>query len=238
MTKPPPTTDAYVSDALQRRATYLRVGAGCALVGTLGYLVAFLLHGDLPDETMESMLTHIAGRPWALHHFLIVCCFLLWLAALSGLAHSLTRAGAWVLGRLGLGAALLGMAVLLWHYNIDGPALESVADAWIDAEGAEQVALLERGTTLAQATDAMFPLYVTLLLGLPFVLFGLALVLDKEYPSWLGWLAVAAGGLAFTVGAGNFAGFALLPIELFVLTVFLLDIWMLAVARLMWRNGS
>lgn len=238
MTEPTTAVEKYLSDAFQRRAVYLRVGAVCAMVGTLGYLVAFVLHGDLPDQTTESLLTFIADRPWALHHFLIICCFLLWLAGLSGLAYSLTRAGAWVLGRLGQGAALLGMAVLLWHYNIDGPALEGVADAWVDAEGAQRAVLLERGTILADATTGMFPLYVALLLGLPFLLFGLALVIERQYPTWLGWVAAAAGGLAFAVGASNFAGFTLLPMSLFVLTVFMLDFWMLAVARLMWRHGS
>ena len=31
--------------------------------GGLGYLVTLLLHGDLPDETTEMALEHIAERP-------------------------------------------------------------------------------------------------------------------------------------------------------------------------------
>jgi hypothetical protein len=231
------TRDLLTTDQ-DRRASYLRIGAVCALVGTLGYVVAFVLHGDLPDQTTESLLTFIADRPWALHHLLIVFCFLLWIAALSGLAYSFTSGTAWVLGRLGQTTAVLGMAVLLWHYNIDGPALEHVADAWVDAEGAEKAVLLERGTILTEATSGMFPLYVTLLLGLPFVLFGLAVVVSGDYPSWLGWIGAAAGTSAFAVGSTNFAGFDVLPMNLFVLTVFLLDFWMIAVGRLMWRQGA
>jgi hypothetical protein len=237
MTDTLPTTDLQTT-VREQRATYLRVGGVSAIVGTLGYLVAFVLHGDLPDQTTESLLTFIAGRPWALHHLLIVFCFLLWLAALSGLAYSLTGATAWVLGKLGQTTAVLGMAVLLWHYNIDGPALEHVADAWMGAEGAEKSVLLERGAILTEATSGMFPLYVALLLGLPFVLFGLAVVSSDEYPSWLGWIGAAAGALAFVVGSANFAEFGTLPMNLFVVTVFLLDFWMLAMGRLMWRRGS
>jgi hypothetical protein len=209
-----------------------------ALVGTLGYIVAFVLHGDLPDQTTESLLTFIADRAWALHHLLIVFCFLLWLAALSGLSYSFTGGTAWVFGRLGQTTAVLGVAVLLWHYNIDGPALERVADAWVEAEGREKSVLLERGTILTEATSGMFPLYVALLLGLTFVLFGIAVVSSDEYPSWLGWIGAAAGALAFVVGSTNFAGFDILPMNLFVLTVFLLDFWMIAVGRLMWHRGA
>jgi hypothetical protein len=157
---------------------------------------------------------------------------------LSALAYSLTQSTAWVLARLGLGTAMLGMAVLLWHYNIDGPALEQVADAWVASEGAEKATYLERGTTLATATNAMFPLYVALLLGLPFVLFGLAVVLSGEYPSWLGWTGTIAGGLAFVVGTTSFAGADVLPMNLFVLSVFVLDFWMVAMGRLMWRRAA
>jgi hypothetical protein len=73
---------------------------------------------------------------------------------------------------------------------------------------------------------------------LPFVLFGAAMVLSKNYPSWAGWLAAAPGTLAFAVGTTNFAGFDLLPMNLFVLSVLLLDIWMLIAARLMWRRAA
>ncbi|MER7077433.1 hypothetical protein SAMN02982929_06506 [Saccharopolyspora kobensis] len=221
-----------------RRVAFSRAGAVCGLVGTLGYLVAFLLHGDLPDQTTESLLTFIADRPWALHHLAIVFCLLLWVAALAGLAHSLSGGIAWVLGRMGQGVAMLGMAVLLWHYNIDGPALEGLADAWIRAEGAEKAVLLERATILVAATSGMFPLYVALLLGLPFLLFGLALVKSEGHPSWLGWTGAAAGAIAFAVGVANFTGFDVLPMNAFVVSVFLLDLWMLAVARNLWRDAA
>jgi hypothetical protein len=45
----------------------LRTGGTLALVGGLGYFVALLFHGDLPDATTRIALEHIAGRPeWPL----------------------------------------------------------------------------------------------------------------------------------------------------------------------------
>lgn len=215
----------------------MRVGAVCALVGSLGYLVALLLHGDLPDQTTQSVLTFIAGRAWAFHHLLIVFFLMLWVAALGALAHAFVDSLSWVLGRLGTGAAVLGLAVLLWHYNIDGPALEQVADAWTGAEGAARAAELERGRVLLAATSGMFSLYVALLLGLPFVLFGVAVARDRQFPTWLGWTGLVAGSLALAVGATNFAGTRLLPMQLFVVSALVLSLWMFALGLWMWRRA-
>ena len=41
----------------------LTLGGVFAVLGGLGYFVTLLFHGDLPDQTTEIALTHIAGRP-------------------------------------------------------------------------------------------------------------------------------------------------------------------------------
>ncbi|MGD9531622.1 MAG: hypothetical protein AB7V44_33170, partial [Pseudonocardia sp.] len=81
------------------------------------------------------------------------------------------------------------------------------------------------------------PLYVALLLGLPFALFGIAVAVSSEYPSILGWLGAVVGVVGFCTGAANFALLALIPIQLFVPVVFLLDLWMLTMGVLMWKRS-
>lgn len=222
----------------ERRNALLRIGAVCAIAGTIGYLVLFLLHGDLPDETPESALSWVADRPFSLLHMGIILCSLLWVGALIALSSSLVGATSWALGRLGSAAAVIGATLLAVHYRIDGPALEEVADAWAVASGARRDELLKDGELVLLMTGGGFPLYVALLLGLPFLLFGLAVIFSNNYPSWLGWLGTVAGTGAFVVGTANFSGFQFLPIELFVVCVFLLDIWMLIVGTLMWRRAT
>jgi len=39
-----------------------------------------------------------------------------------------------------------------------------------------------------------------LILGLAFILYGVAIELSRGYPRWLGWLTVAGGGLWVVVG--------------------------------------
>jgi hypothetical protein len=226
------------ASADERHNALLRIGAVCAITGTLGYLALFLLHGDLPDQTAESALSWVAQRPFSLLHLGIILCSLLWVGAFIALASSLVDASSWALGRLGSASAVIGATLLAVHYRIDGPALEEVADAWVVATGAERERLLERGELVLLMTGGGFPLYVAVLLGLPFLLFGLAVVLDSNYPSWLGWLGAIAGAGAFVVGTVNFAGFEFLPIQLFVPFLFLVDLWMLVMGALMWRRTA
>lgn len=221
-----------------QRTALLRIGAVCAVAGTLGYLALFLSHGDLPDQTAEAALTWVAEKPLSVLHLGMILCFLLWVAALIALASSLAEGTSWALGQLGSAAAVVGATLLAVHYRIDGPALEQVADAWAGAAGAEREQLLDRGDLVILMTGGGFPLYVALLLGLPFILFGVAVILSSRYPSWLGWLGAAAGAVAFVVGTTNFVGLQFPPIQLFVLSVFLLDVWMLAMGVLMWRRAT
>lgn len=221
-----------------RMRIMLQSGGVCAIVGTIGYLTLFLLHGDLPDETTESALTWVAQRPFSALHLGIILSILLWVWALVALANSLVHGPAWMLSRLGQATAIVGVTLLAVHYRIDGPALEEVADAWAGASGAEQERLLNQGDLVLLMTGGGFPLYVALLLGVPFLLFGLAVVFSRIYPPWVGWLGAVAGAGSFVVGAANFIGLDTPPIQLFVLFVFLLDIWMLVMGTLMWRRAT
>lgn len=222
----------------EQRNALLRSGAVCAITGTLCYLALFLSHGDLPAETAESALAWVAEKPLSALHMGIILCSLLWVGALIALASSLVEGTPWALGQLGSVGAVIGATLLAVHYRIDGPALEEVADAWARSDGAAREQLLERGDLVLLMTGGGFPLYVALLLGLPFLLFGLAMILSSTYPSWLGWLGAVAGAAAFLVGTAAFAGLEFPPIHLFVASVFLLDVWMLVVGVLMWRRAA
>ncbi|MGH3763399.1 hypothetical protein [Actinophytocola sp.] len=105
-----------------------------------------------------------------------------------------------MLSRLGQATAIIGVTLLAVHYRIDGPALEEVADAWAGASGAERERPLDRADLVLLMTGRGFPLYLSLLLGLPFPLFGLAVVFSKTYPLWVGWLGAVAGAAQFIVG--------------------------------------
>jgi hypothetical protein len=52
-----------VHEAAIENRQVLRLGGVLAVLGGLGYFMTLLFHGDLPDQTTEIALNHIAGRP-------------------------------------------------------------------------------------------------------------------------------------------------------------------------------
>jgi hypothetical protein len=70
------------NEQVNRERLMLRLGGGLAVLGALGYLVSALWHGDLPDQTTEIALEHIADRPeWHLVHLIGIVSVLLWVGA-------------------------------------------------------------------------------------------------------------------------------------------------------------
>src|SRR5690606_15380107 len=68
-----------------------KAGAVLAVVGGLGYFVGLLLHGDLPDQTTEIALSHIASRPeWRVLKLILTASVVCWVGAYVALARILS----------------------------------------------------------------------------------------------------------------------------------------------------
>jgi hypothetical protein len=78
------------------------------------------------------------------------------------------------------------------EYAIIGHALKDVADAWLAAPANEAEVHLRTADVMLAVTGGLFHSFVAWMLGLPYVLFGTAVVLGTGYPRWLGWVAVVA----------------------------------------------
>jgi hypothetical protein len=62
----------------------LTLGGVFAVLGGLGYFIALVIHGDLPDRTTEIALSHIAGRPeWGVLKLSLIVSIMLWIGAFA-----------------------------------------------------------------------------------------------------------------------------------------------------------
>jgi len=175
------------NEQLNRERLVLRLGGVLAVLGALGYLVSALWHGDLPDHTTEIALQHIADRPeWHLIHLIGIVSVLLGVGAFVALAYSLSRGPSWLLGRMAVFAVVLGAAVFLVDYSIDGYELKNVADAWQAASAPEKEDKLLVAEAMFGILGGTFRSFIAWLYGLPYLLLGLAVALSDEYPRWLG----------------------------------------------------
>jgi hypothetical protein len=225
------------NEQVNRERLMLRLGGGLAVLGALGYLVSALWHGDLPDQTTEIALEHIADRPeWHLVHLIGILSVLLWVGAL---AYSLSRGPSWLLGRMAVLAVVIGAAVFIVDYSIDGYELKNVADAWQAASAPEKEDELLVAEAMFGILGGTFRSFIAWLYGLPYLLLGLAVALSDEYPRWLGWVAAAAGAGAVVAGTTLFLDvpFVTFPL-LFGGFVIPLNIWLAVMGLLMWRRAA
>lgn len=217
----------------------LKLGGSLALLGAIGYLTGLLWHRDLPDETIEIALTHIAQRPeWQFIHLLSIVSVLLWVGAFTALTHTLSGELSRVLGRMALCALIVGVAILIVDYSIDGYRLKHVADAWAAGTEAEREDQRLVAQALFGVLGGTFRSFIAWLYGLPFFVLGLAIVTSRDFPRWFGWVPVVAGAGAMLAGTTLFLDIDIIPFPvLFAGFVIPLNLWLGVSGVLMWRRG-
>ena len=220
--------------------TLLRLGAVSAVLGTLANVVASAGHGDLPETGTHAALSFVAERDtWSLVHLTSIFAVLLWLVAFVALSGSMSRGASWLLARFGIASILVGAAVHVVFFSIDGYALKGTADAWAAASGSERESLLRAGDLVLLLQESQFVSAIILVLGLPFLLFGLSVAFSSAYPTWLGWVGATAGAGALFTGVTRFVRLELVPDPvLFGVFGMGVSLWMAAIGTLMWKRAG
>jgi len=101
-----------------------------------------------------------------------------------------------------------------------------------------QTSLLLAGSALLWNLGGTWASVLVLFHGVPFVLFGLAVVLDRSYPIWLGWFGFVGGFGSLFCGVTMFLGVGLVPEGLFTVFALFVSLWMVAMGVLMWRRAD
>jgi hypothetical protein len=225
---------------MSREKISLRIGAVCLILGSLAVFIFRISHGDLPTDTGAAALSFVAARPlYPLIHLGDWLGVLIWAGGLVALSGSLTHRAAWALGRLGAASVLVGAAVHITEFSVDGYALPTLAATWASAAPAER-ANLENGARLAlvviggPSTSALVILW-----GSTLVLFGLA-VWREGYAAWLGWTGVVIGAVIFVLGAIQFLkpNVVFPGVILYGGGTIVSQLWTFILAIAMWRRSG
>jgi hypothetical protein len=192
-------------------ALNLRSGGVCAIVGAAVFATVRLLHGDPPAADPEAVLQFLASRPsYPAVHLIAVFAAVITLAGQLSLASSLGRPSAWLLGRAAVASEIVGLAIFGTESTSEGLALSELAKAASRAEPAERAELVQAARAVAAVTHGPSLVAMVLLIGVPLLLFGLALVLDT-YPSWIGWSGMVVGLAILLAATGLFLAPSLIP---------------------------
>ena len=133
---------------------------------------------------------------------------------------------------------IVGATIHVVDSSINGFGLTTLAHAWAAAPISGQSSLLLAGSVLLWILGGTWASVLSFFHGVPFVLFGLAVVLDRSYPTWLGWLGVVGGLGSLICGVTMFLGVGLGPKRLFILFALVVSLWMVAMGILMWRRAT
>lgn len=223
----------------------MRLGAVCAVVGSLVLIASFVPHGDLPTNESSfvgeaAALRYIAERPgWLRIHTATIVAAILWIGAFTVLAGTVAPGAAGALGRLLAGSALVGGTFALFDFAVDGYALGVLAREWATTSGSEQATLQRMAETGLWLLNGTLRVEIVVFYGLTFLLAGLGVALDGRYPAWFGRAGAVIGALVAVNGLLSFADVHLLQEDqlVFLLALPLESLWLLALGLLMWRRA-
>ena len=110
-----------------------------------------------------------------------------------------------------------------------------MVDRWAAASGADKEILFLASVAVRQIEIGLASI-LALLFGITVTTYGVALVSDRSFPKWLGWLAIL-GGIPIAV-AGlimAYTGFSDLGMTINLSGSSLVLVWMLVVGLRMWH---
>jgi hypothetical protein len=223
-----------------REQCCLRLGAICLIVGSMCVLVVRLAHGDLPTDTGEQALSFVAASPlYPLIHLGDWLGVAVWTGGLVALSASLTDRTAWAIGRLGAVSVVLGAAVHITEFSIDGYALPTLANSWVTAAPVDRASLESGARLVLVAIGGPSTSALAILWGTTLILFGLA-ARSEGYDSALGWTGVIFGAGIFALGVIQFVKpNVMFPgVILYGGGTIVSQLWTLVLGFLMWRRAQ
>lgn len=192
-------------------ALNLKAGGVCLIVGAAMFAIWRLLHGDTPAADAEAALSFVRNRPiYPAAHVFAVLAALVVVIGLLALTRSLSSAGSWLIGNAAVLSATVGLAIFGVESTSEGLALPELADAASSVGPTQRVEFVRAAHAVAAATHGPSLLAMALMIGVPLLLLGIAMVLD-QYPSWLGWAGIVIGCLTVLAAVGLFLVPSLFP---------------------------
>jgi len=212
--------------------------AACAIAGSLLLLVGTYLHpmGADPNDAHAAFAEYAADRLWVASHLLQLVGVAGMVAAVLLLFQRGEATSGWA--RIASGSAIAGLAVAAALQAVDGVALKVMVDTWAAAPASQQDAAFRAAFAVRQV-EAGLASMVSLLLGFTSAASGVALMIERRYPRWLGALGVLGGVPTMAAGVAiAYTGFSGLAMAINMPANSLLLIWMLLLGGYMWRRSS
>jgi hypothetical protein len=225
---------------LQKRA-FQRLGAVCALGGSLLNWVANLLHPKefVAYDSAAHLQTIAADRTWSVVHFLFLVVAALTLVGLVALSDSLLKTPGGGLARLAAKLAVIGTAIMAIFFVVDGYGMKAAAEIWLNAPPGETAPALYAALLMSKLGIASGSAYQFWYLGLLPLAFAAAILRSGSLPVWQGYLAALSGLLGVAAGASFFlAGYTSVGLMAFIGAQTIFAVWVFAAGFVLYRSAG
>lgn len=220
----------------------LRIGGACAILGAVVSVAAGAAVGNVTSAYgTEAVLNTVAARPawyWPTGHLGFIAGALLWVGAFIAFIQYAAPGASRALGRLASASAVVGASIHALDSSLSGYGLNSIARARVGAPAGERADLVEAGRLLLSILDGTWAGVLTFFHGVPFVLIGMAVMLDSRLPAWFGSIAILAGLGSIAAGVAGFLDASAFPESLFIFFAVIVSLWMVALGAMMWRRAG
>lgn len=216
-----------------------RIAAIAAIGGALLSFVGTYLHprGADPNVPLAAFAEYAADRHWIASQLLQLLGVALMVGALVLLGRLLAGGAGHSAAAVGMAGAVASLAVAGALQAVDGVALKAMIDAWAAAPAEAKAGLFHAALAVRQIEIGLASV-ASLLFGLTLLLFGLAILIDREFPKWLGILALA-GGAPMAIGGIviAYSGFSRRAMAVTMPSSALLLLWMIGLGVWVWRTS-
>jgi hypothetical protein len=178
--------------------TETRIGAACAVVGSITLSIGTLLHpmqAD-PNRPVEAFAEYAASRLWVASHLAQLGGLALIVTALLLLARQLELRHQTSWARVTAAGAVTSLAIAAALQAVDGIALKFMVDVWVDAPATQKDMIFHAAFAVREVEVGLASM-LSLLFGLTAALYGAAFLYDRTYPRWLSAIASSAAGQCF-----------------------------------------
>lgn len=218
-----------------------RLGGAMAVGGALLSFVGNALHPhpvDIYGDPVAWLDSNTQSSIWFPSHVLILLGSILIVGGPVALSRSLNGTRGYGVGQLALANVLIGTTLIIMTLVIDGLTVAELGDVWTDESASSPDAVLT-GTALYYVIFNLLYVFEITLFGLAPIFYGVAMLLSKAYPGWLGWAAVLIGSSVVLSGLLSMFGVATQTMDAVVWPVVasLFVLWVLFVGVLLWRRA-
>ena len=216
------------------------MGPVAAIVGAVLLLVGTYLHpmSADPNVPLAAFAEYAASHIWVASHLMQLFGVVLITAALVLLSRNMADGPAAEWATLGATGAIASLAVASALQAVDGVALKFMVDSWAAIQEPGKTALFDAAFAVRQIETGLASMG-SLLFGLTASIYGIALLIDRRFPGWIGVLAIVGGVPTAIAGIViAYTGFSASAMMINMPSNSLLIVWMVALGIYGWRLGA